>query len=150
MKNEILTLVLHVVFNFACIFLGLILGIPFMSIGLISSIFWNLKNKSKLKNSKSKKFKEIERKTTELDTGIEYDYFETKPLKNSETLLFLHGFPDSASSWRYLMSSMSQNGYHCLAPNQRGYGQTSKPLEIEDYHVDHLVGMVLSNTLSLV
>ena len=55
-------------------------------------------------------------------------------------LVFLHGFPDSATSWRYYMSALSTQGFHCLAPNQRGYGQTDKPIPIMDYHIDFLVG----------
>jgi pimeloyl-ACP methyl ester carboxylesterase len=40
-------------------------------------------------------------------------------------LLLLHGFPELAWSWRKLMPALAQAGYHVLAPDQRGYGQTT-------------------------
>ena len=58
--------------------------------------------------------------------------------------MFLHGFPDSASSWRPLMSRLSKDGYHCLAPNQRGYGRSSKPLNKEVYDIKFLTADIAS------
>jgi len=41
------------------------------------------------------------------------------------TILLLHGFPELAFSWRYVMPRLAQAGYHVIAPDQRGYGQTT-------------------------
>ena len=40
-------------------------------------------------------------------------------------LLLLHGFPELAYSWRKVMVPLAQAGYHVLAPDQRGYGETT-------------------------
>jgi pimeloyl-ACP methyl ester carboxylesterase len=39
-------------------------------------------------------------------------------------LLLLHGFPELAFSWRKVMLPLANAGYHVIAPDQRGYGQT--------------------------
>jgi len=40
-------------------------------------------------------------------------------------VLLLHGFPELAFSWRYIMPRLAEAGYHVIAPDQRGYGQTT-------------------------
>lgn len=40
-------------------------------------------------------------------------------------LLLLHGFPELAFSWRKIMLPLADAGYHVVAPDQRGYGQTT-------------------------
>ena len=52
-----------------------------------------------------------------LEAGFED---ETRP-----AVLLLHGFPELAYSWRKLMLPLAQAGYRVIAPDQRGYGQTS-------------------------
>lgn len=39
--------------------------------------------------------------------------------------LLLHGFPDLAYGWRHVMPLLAEAGYHVVAPDQRGYGQTT-------------------------
>lgn len=54
--------------------------------------------------------------------GIDFVAFEcgTGPLA-----LCLHGFPDSAHTWRYLLPSLAEAGFHAVAPFMRGYAPTS-------------------------
>ena len=40
-------------------------------------------------------------------------------------LLLLHGFPELAYSWRKVMPALAAEGYHVIAPDQRGYGRTT-------------------------
>lgn len=40
-------------------------------------------------------------------------------------VLLLHGFPELAYSWRKVMVPLAEAGFHVLAPDQRGYGQTT-------------------------
>jgi pimeloyl-ACP methyl ester carboxylesterase len=58
-------------------------------------------------------------------------------------VLLLHGFPESWYSWRHQLSALAQAGYHAVAPDQRGYGQTDRPAEIEKYTQLHLVGDII-------
>ena len=39
-------------------------------------------------------------------------------------VLCLHGFPDTAHSFRYQMPALAAAGYHCVAPFMRGYSPT--------------------------
>ncbi|MEV0400940.1 alpha/beta hydrolase [Actinoallomurus sp. NPDC050550] len=41
--------------------------------------------------------------------------------------LCLHGFPDSAHTWRHLMPALADAGYHAVAPFLRGYAPTEVP-----------------------
>ena len=43
--------------------------------------------------------------------------------------LCLHGFPDTAASWRYLLPALADAGYRAVAPWMRGYAPTSVPLD---------------------
>jgi pimeloyl-ACP methyl ester carboxylesterase len=40
-------------------------------------------------------------------------------------VLLLHGFPELAYSWRKVMLPLAAEGYHVIAPDQRGYGRTT-------------------------
>ena len=41
--------------------------------------------------------------------------------------LCLHGFPDSAHTWRYLLPALADAGFHAVAPFMRGYAPTEIP-----------------------
>ena len=43
--------------------------------------------------------------------------------------LCLHGFPDTAASWRYLLPALAEAGYRAVAPWMRGYAPTSVPAD---------------------
>ncbi|GAA3029356.1 hypothetical protein GCM10010448_09170 [Streptomyces glomeratus] len=55
-------------------------------------------------------------------------------------VLLLHGFPETAYDWRHQMAPPAAAGYHVVAPDQRGYGRTSRPEATEEYTILHLVG----------
>ena len=44
---------------------------------------------------------------------------------NRPCVLLLHGFPELAYSWRYNMQPLAAQGFHVVAPDQRGYGRTT-------------------------
>jgi pimeloyl-ACP methyl ester carboxylesterase len=56
------------------------------------------------------------------------------------TVLLCHGFPESWYSWRHQLPALAAAGYHAVAPDQRGYGQTDAPDDIATYSQLHLVG----------
>jgi len=56
--------------------------------------------------------------------------------------LCLHGFPEAAFSWRYQLPLLAGLGYRVWAPNGRGYGQTTRPPNVDDYRTDRLVADV--------
>ena len=57
-------------------------------------------------------------------------------------VVLLHGFPELAYSWRHQIPALAGAGFHVVAPNQRGYGKSSRPPEIADYSVENLAGDV--------
>ena len=44
---------------------------------------------------------------------------------NKPLLLFLHGFPELAFSWRHQLPALAQAGFHVVAPDLRGCGRTT-------------------------
>ena len=55
-------------------------------------------------------------------------------------VLLCHGLPESWYSWRHQLKALAEAGYHAVAPDMRGYGQTDAPEEIDQYTLLHLVG----------
>ena len=69
--------------------------------------------------------------------------FETLTCGAGDALaLCLHGFPEVARSWSAQMSVLAAMGYRVWAPNQRGYGRSSRPVAMEDYAIEHLMADV--------
>ena len=57
-------------------------------------------------------------------------------------LMFLHGFPEAAFVWDTLLAHFArpENGsYFCIAPNLRGFEQSSAPAEADAYRPKHLM-----------
>jgi pimeloyl-ACP methyl ester carboxylesterase len=48
----------------------------------------------------------------------------TEGPENGPLALCLHGFPDTAHTWRYLVPELASAGYHAVAPFLRGYAPT--------------------------
>ena len=59
-------------------------------------------------------------------------------------VVLCHGFPELWYSWRHQLSSLAEAGYRAVAPDQRGYGGTSRPEAIEDYTIDNLAADVVA------
>lgn len=55
-------------------------------------------------------------------------------------VVLCHGFPESWYSWRHQLGALADAGFHAVAPDMRGYGQTDRPEAIDQYTLLHLVG----------
>jgi len=55
-----------------------------------------------------------------------------------------HGFPELSYSWRHQVRALADAGYRVLAPDQRGYGRSSRPDRVEDYDITSLTGDLLA------
>src|SRR5437764_1842764 len=53
-------------------------------------------------------------------------------------VILCHGFPELAYSWRHQLPALAAAGYYAVAPDQRGYGRSSRPEAISDYDIIHL------------
>ena len=62
------------------------------------------------------------------------------------TVVLCHGFPELAYSWRHQMAPLADAGFHVIAPDQRGYGRSTKPHEVTAYGIgdlsDDLIGLL--------
>lgn len=61
--------------------------------------------------------------------------------KGRPVLMFLHGFPEAAFVWDGLLEHFARpehGGFRCIAPNLRGFEQSSAPLEPAAYRPKHL------------
>ncbi|HEY7628293.1 MAG TPA: alpha/beta hydrolase [Ilumatobacteraceae bacterium] len=58
-------------------------------------------------------------------------------------VVLLHGFPDSHALWRNQVPALVDAGFRVIAPDLRGFGESSKPQEVDRYGVLDLVGDVL-------
>ena len=55
-------------------------------------------------------------------------------------VLLCHGFPESWYSWRRQIPVIAEAGFHAVAPDMRGYGQSDAPPEVSSYSIMDLVG----------
>eukprot|EP00659_Diplonema_papillatum_P016721 gene16721-25672_t len=69
----------------------------------------------------------IARKSVDNRNGLRMSYLECgeKPGKGGFVVAFLHGFPDLSSTWVKQMQACADQGYWAVAPDQRGYGETT-------------------------
>eukprot|EP01117_Protostelium_nocturnum_P015378 TRINITY_DN5959_c0_g1_i1.p1 TRINITY_DN5959_c0_g1~~TRINITY_DN5959_c0_g1_i1.p1 ORF type:complete len:325 (+),score=88.90 TRINITY_DN5959_c0_g1_i1:25-999(+) len=57
--------------------------------------------------------------------GVKIHYIDEG--KGNETLVFVHGFPDSWFGWRKQISHFSKLGFRVIVPDVRGYGHSENP-----------------------
>ena len=54
---------------------------------------------------------------------------------DAETVLLLHGFPDSHKLWRYQVPVLREAGYRTVAPDLRGFGDSERPDALDAYRL---------------
>jgi pimeloyl-ACP methyl ester carboxylesterase len=54
-------------------------------------------------------------------------------------VLLLHGFPDSSELWRGVTPLLVEAGYRVIAPDQRGFGESSAPRGTANYRIEYIV-----------
>lgn len=72
--------------------------------------------------------------------GVDLEVFEAGRENAGNPIVLCHGWPEHAFSWRDQIPALAAAGYHVIAPNQRGYGNSSRPTEVTDYDIEHLSG----------
>jgi len=53
-------------------------------------------------------------------------------------MVLLHGFPEFWFSWKYVLQHFFRKGYRVVAPDLRGYNESSKPVSVQDYRLETL------------
>jgi pimeloyl-ACP methyl ester carboxylesterase len=54
-------------------------------------------------------------------------------------MIFLHGWPSISLMWRAQMQAFAADGWHCVAPDLRGFGGSSAPVALEAYAIRNVV-----------
>lgn len=72
--------------------------------------------------------------------GVDLEVFEAGRENEGKPIVLCHGWPEHAFSWRHQVPALVAAGYHVIVPNQRGYGNSSRPAEVTAYDIEHLSG----------
>jgi pimeloyl-ACP methyl ester carboxylesterase len=72
--------------------------------------------------------------------GVALEVFEAGQENAGNPIVLCHGWPEHAYSWRHQIPALAAAGYHVIAPNQRGYGNSSCPTDVAAYDIAHLTG----------
>ncbi len=76
--------------------------------------------------------------------GVELEVFEAGRQNIGKPIVLCHGWPEHAFSWRHQVPALVAAGYHVIIPNQRGYGNSSRPSEVTDYDIENLSGDLIA------
>lgn len=64
-------------------------------------------------------------------------------------VVMLHGFPEFSFSWRKQIPALVKAGYRVIAPDLRGYGESSRPDDVDAYKMTSIVqdiaGLIVQN-----
>src|SRR3954467_12390128 len=71
--------------------------------------------------------------------GIRLHIAEAGP-QDGPCVIMCHGFPESRYSRPHQLRALAEAGYHAVAPDMRGFGRSSRPLEPAKYTQPKLVG----------
>ncbi|NLW78513.1 MAG: alpha/beta fold hydrolase [Ruminococcaceae bacterium] len=72
--------------------------------------------------------------------GMRFNVFDEG---SGEPILLLHGFPDSMQVWRDVIPPLLDAGYRVIAPDQRGFGETTAPENVSDYDMPNLIADII-------
>ena len=73
----------------------------------------------------------------ELPTGVTLNV-ATGGARGGEAIVFLHGFPESHRTWREVAPALAADHF-VVCPDQRGFGASDKPQDVEHYRTDRIV-----------
>ncbi|MGC5010460.1 alpha/beta fold hydrolase [Streptosporangium sp. DT93] len=76
--------------------------------------------------------------------GVELEVFEAGRKNAGKPIVLCHGWPEHAFSWRHQVPALVAAGYHVIVPNQRGYGNSSRPAEVTGYDIENLSGDLIA------
>ena len=85
----------------------------------------------------------MSRLTSYRHDGLTFDVLDEGP-EDGEAVVLLHGFPQRASSWEYVVPLLHAQGLRTIAPDQRGYSPGARPRGRRAYTMQHLTDDVVA------
>jgi pimeloyl-ACP methyl ester carboxylesterase len=74
--------------------------------------------------------------------GVRLSVYEAEPDGGADderpAVVFSHGFPELAFTWRHQIAAVAHAGFRVIAPDQRGHGESERPEGIREYDIFHL------------
>ncbi|MGA2615897.1 MAG: alpha/beta fold hydrolase [Spirochaetia bacterium] len=58
-------------------------------------------------------------------------------------VILCHGFPETWFSWRHQIGPVADSGWRVVAPDQRGYGLTDSPNDVQAYDILNLTADIV-------
>lgn len=84
--------------------------------------------------------------------SISFEYLETNGIhlhtalagpEGGELVVLLHGYPEPWFCWECQIEALAEAGFRVVAPDQRGYNLSDKPVGVASYRMPELIGDVL-------
>ncbi|MCJ7421381.1 alpha/beta fold hydrolase [Sphingomicrobium astaxanthinifaciens] len=82
-----------------------------------------------------------------LSTGIGLDVALAGP-EDAPPVFLLHGFPESHRTWRGIVPLL-EDRFRLIMPDQRGFGGSDKPRDLDDYRTDKAIADLLALAAAL-
>jgi pimeloyl-ACP methyl ester carboxylesterase len=61
-----------------------------------------------------------------------------------DSVILLHGFPETSHMWEGVLQFLASQGYRCLAPDQRGYSPGARPQDVNSYRIDEIASDIVA------
>jgi pimeloyl-ACP methyl ester carboxylesterase len=84
-----------------------------------------------------------------LDANGQRFYVAAAGPKDGPLVMLLHGFPEMSFGWRHQLGPLAAEGFRVVAPDQRGYGHSSKPAGVSAYALDVLAQDIVALAAAL-
>ena len=77
-----------------------------------------------------------------LSTGVTLNVALAGP-DDAPAVILLHGFPESHRTWREV-APLLEDRFRLIMPDQRGFAGSDRPLDVEEYETDKLIGDIFA------
>ena len=82
-----------------------------------------------------------------LSTGVTLNVALAGP-EDAPPVILLHGFPESHRTWRGV-APLLEDSFRLIMPDQRGFAGSDRPLDVDEYETDKLIGDIFALTEAL-
>lgn len=77
-----------------------------------------------------------------LSTGVTLNVAVAGP-EEAPPVILLHGFPESHRTWRGV-APLLEDSFRLIMPDQRGFAGSDRPLDVDEYETDKLIGDIFA------